>query len=787
MAKANTVKIVFICDKVVVWGLYALAFIFPLFFLPFNASVLEINKQLLLLVFSLVLLMFWIGKVIAGSRMELKKGILNLGIVMFLVFSAVSAALSKNLFQGLVGGSGTVAESFFSVLSCIIIFFVLINSIKTRQEVLNLVFSFVVSGLVFGVFALLQLTGKFLFPWDFAQNVAFNTVGSLNSLEIMAAALLTLCIALFAESDSKIWRQIFFAVLGIFFLGLALSINFANVWWGLLLASIVIIALGIINREQMSQYRLILPMVVLVFSVLMILTTTNIFTKWVSVPAEVSPSFKASVDIGKSALKENLFFGSGPGSYSYTYGLYRSPTLNETDFWNVRFNQGFSKVFSQPATLGLAGFLTWILILVGFSLYGFIMLVRRRGENWALALGLFSSWLVLALLQFLYSTNLTLELVFWILLGLSFLTLKTLSAKGASALDFGQVQTVSVEFSRNSPMASVLSFVFVVVIVLAISVFYIGGSYYYADILYQKGLALIDDNKPEDGSVTISRAVILNPYNDAYLRTLSQAALLRVNNEFNKPQTAERDGNIQNLIATAINIGKRATDLAPLNVDNWVQRASIYRAVIPYTAGADQWALDTYKEATKLEPQNPYYFYELGRSYLFMADLAGNSSEKEQKDKVPEYLQKAEESLNQSIALKPDYALAIYQLALVYDAQGEIDKAIPKIKDAQAMYPNDVGLAFQLGLLYYKQANWNLAKEQLERAVLLDQNYSNARYFLGLIYDRQGNRQGAIDQFTKIAELNPDNQDVKTILANLNAGKPAITQQQTPEGAPIQQ
>ncbi len=785
MEKDNT-KITVICDKIIIWGLYLFGFLFPLFFLPFNANVIEVNKQLILIIFSLILLNVWLARTVTFGKVELKKSLLNLGIIVFLVFCLVSALLSKNLYQSLVGTGGVVVEAFLSVLGLVIIFFLLVNNLKNRQQILNFVLAVILSGVVAGVFGLFQLVGRFLLSWDFARAVAFNTIGSVNALEIFLASLLVLCVTLFAESDSGRWRQVFYGIAAAFFLLMILSINFSNVWWGLLVATIIIIALGIINREQMNPYRLILPMLVLAFSVLMLLTGTNLFTRWLNTPAEVSPSLVATTQIDRQVLKENLFFGTGPGSFAYDYGLYRSSALNQTAFWNVRFAQGFSKIFSQPSTLGSFGTIAWLVIVIGFAVYGFIILVRRRGQNWVLALAVFSAWLLLTFLQFLYNTNLTLEFAFWTMLALAFLTLKRLSVKAAEKEDdFSQLEAVEVEFKKTSPIASVLSFIFVIVLVLTISALYLGGSYYYADVLYQQGLrAVSEKNDVENGSVIISQAVMLNPYNDLYLRTLSQAALLRVNQEFSKPQSVERDTGIQNLIATAINIAKRSTDLGSLNVDNWVQRAAIYRAVMPYTAGADQWTFDSYSEATKLEPQNPYYYFELGRSYVLASDLLSSAgADKDTKAKAQEYLAKGEEALNKSISLKSDYAPSRYELALVYNREGKTDKAIVEMKQTKDAYPQDVGVAFQLGLLYYKQSKWDEARTEFERAVTLDQNYSNARYFLGLIYDKQGDKAKAIEQFQKIAEANPDNQDVKTILANLKAGKPAVA----PTELPIQE
>jgi len=779
-------RIAALCDKVIKWGLYVLVFLLPLFFLPFNSSIIELNKQLLLIIFSLILVIAWLGKMIAQGKMELRKSLLNLGILLFLIFYLISAILSKNLYQGLVGLTGTVNEAFFSILGFAIIFFVIVNNFKKREEISGLVFPLVLSGFLVGLLGLIQLSGTFLLPWDFTKAVNFNTIGSANSLEIFLAALLVLSAVFFVESESERWRQIFYGIAAAFFLFAVLSLNFSNVWWVLGISAMIIIGLGFINRDQMNQYRLILPMVILAFALLMLLTRLSIFSTWLKTPAEVSPSLNATFDIDKQVVKNNLFFGTGPGSYSYDYGLNRSPILNQTDFWNVRFNQGYSKIFTLPSTLGLFGSVTWLLILAVFAVYGLILLIRRRGKNWAMALGLFTSWFLLALLQFLYDSNFTLEFAFWLMLALAFTSLKTLTPRGEE-MEVKE-KAVLVEFDRNSPLASILSFVFVIVLVLTISAFYLGGTYYYADILFNRGGLENQSNNLSASYNDISHAVLLNPYNDLYLRNLAQIAMARINETFTQPQSVARDTQIQNYSAVAINIAKRSTDLSPLNVDNWAQRAAIYRLVMPYTSGADQWAFDSYSEATKLEPSNPFYLLELGRTYTLAIDVLTytGAQDKDTQAKITDYLSKAEEALNRAVTLKPDYAPAIFQLALVYDREGKLDEAITQMKQTRNMYPQDIGVAFQLGLLYYKKANWTLARAEFERAVTLDGNYSNARYFLGLIYDQLGDKTKAIDQFEKILALNPGNQDVENILANLQAGKPAIGQvPQQPAQLPI--
>ena len=86
MEKENSPKLIVFCETIIRWGLYAFAFLLPLFFMPGNSDVLELNKQLLLIIFCLVLLIAWLGKMIAEGKIEFKKSWLNLGIVFFLFF-----------------------------------------------------------------------------------------------------------------------------------------------------------------------------------------------------------------------------------------------------------------------------------------------------------------------------------------------------------------------------------------------------------------------------------------------------------------------------------------------------------------------------------------------------------------------------------------------------------------------------------------------------------------------------------------------------------------------------
>ena len=762
-------------------GLYLLAFLTPLFFLPQTANVLELNKQFLIFVFAAFLFVLWLAKTLTQRRLEIKKSLLNIFVALFVISVFLSSLLAVNRFQTMLGFDGQIAESFLAVVCFALIFFLAVNTFKTARQANIILFALLASAIGAAIFGLLQLSGNFIFSWDFARVVSFNTVGSTNSLGIFLAAMLILSVTLFIDEKRSMAQLLGLGTVSALLLVMLIFLNFANIWWVLIGAMALVVGFGIIKKGRASQTRLIFAMVVLAMAMLLSLTRINISSGWLNVPPEVSPSRSATIDIDKGVLKDKLFFGAGPGSFGYNWEIFRSELVNQTAFWNVRFGQGISKIFTLPAILGLAGTIFWAALLFSFFIFGAVRLMTKSGSNWTLAFSFFVSWAYLAAMQFLYPTNLTLEFMFWLLLGVSLFLLKTLGnesvghfeEKAAGALS-GQIV---VSFKRESPLASVLSFMLVIFLVLFISFFYLGFNYWRADAKFRSGLnASLNDGNLEKGYNDIAAAVNLNSYRDTYLNSLSQIALLRVNQEIGKPKSVQRDQAAQQFIADAVNFGKAATDLNPQNPDNWSQRGFVYRAVLGYLSGAEDWMIDSFTRTTKLQPKNPFAFFELGRSYLLLSDFvaSGAGQDETKQAKAQDHLNKAEEQFLKATRVKSDYAPAHYQLALIYDRQGKMDQAIDKMEMMRSGFPNDTGLAFQLGLLYYKKENFTKAQAELERTVGLDANYSNARYFLGLIYDRQGNKAGAKEQFVKISQLNPDNAEVKKIISNLEAGKPAL-------------
>jgi cytochrome c-type biogenesis protein CcmH/NrfG len=110
----------------------------------------------------------------------------------------------------------------------------------------------------------------------------------------------------------------------------------------------------------------------------------------------------------------------------------------------------------------------------------------------------------------------------------------------------------------------------------------------------------------------------------------------------------------------AVKNAVQSTEIAnPNNSFNWAFRAQIYRKLIGVDEGFDDWALNMYEKAIKLETSNPTLYNEVGQVYLIKNDL-----------------EKAKLAFEKAVELMPQYIDAHYYLALIADKKGDRAAAI---------------------------------------------------------------------------------------------------------------
>jgi len=677
MAKESSLMLR-ICDWVTKYSIYAAIFLVPVFFLPWTAEVLDFNKQTLLLLLAIVALFSWMLRVLISGKFEVNVSKIHIVVaVLFLVY-LLSTIFSVNRYGSFWGWPQASSESLLTLLSVIIFYFLVSNVFSKRNIFISaVILSF--SAVLVELIGILQLFGLFVIPFDFTKSIAFNTLGSAGSLGFFAAIMLPLSITLLILSK-KWWKLLFISELVLSALILFL-INYSIIWWVVVIGSAVIMIFGIMKREVFDARWMALPMFFLAVSLFFVLLSPQLpgITQRTN---EVFLSQGASLEIGLKAIKENPIVGSGPGTFGYDFSKFKNQEFSKGSLWSVTFNRASSKVLNDLATTGILGFLALLALILSPIFYGVKFLVSGKTEKetysyWILALGLSGALVVSGATYFLYNPNITLSFIlFFVIAGLVNLTTENKR---------------EYELKPSSLLTLFATFTFTLVFIFGLGLVILDGQRYIAEVSYYKGLVSWQAEKVDEGIKSLESAASLNPSSDIYFSQLSQAYLVKLQQELQNTTSTpsdEQKNKVQTLVANSINAGKIATDLNPKSVNNWSLRGYVYQNLFSVLSDAGTWAITSYDEALKLDPNSPYLFLQKGNVFLSMA-LRSTQAEAQQKDQL---LLQAQEQLEKAIDLNPNYSNALYSLGLVFDTLGQKDKAIDQFKKVQQLDPKNTNI-----------------------------------------------------------------------------------------------
>jgi tetratricopeptide (TPR) repeat protein len=113
-------------------------------------------------------------------------------------------------------------------------------------------------------------------------------------------------------------------------------------------------------------------------------------------------------------------------------------------------------------------------------------------------------------------------------------------------------------------------------------------------------------------------------------------------------------------------------------------------------------------------------------------------------------------SLEKAIALKPDYAEALFNLGVAHQRLNQPEMAIESYEKAlniQHAYPR---VHHNLGIIYFQKDQLNSAIKSFEWAVAYSPNYSEAYFNLGVAFQKNRQFEEAKNHFEKAISVNPN-------------------------------
>jgi len=668
------------CDFVTRYGVFALIFLLPVFFLPWTTDVLDFNKQSLLLVLAMLAVFASVLKILITGKFKWNKSLIHIAVgILFLAYS-VSTIFSVYGY-GSFWGQAQQSSASMATLVCLVLLYFLVSNIFSKKDIFKSAIILCFSAIIAETLGIFQLFGLYIFPFGFAKSAAFNTIGSAGAMAFFAAILLPVAMAMLI--GVKKWWRYFFALLVVLSALVLVLVNYTMVWWVVLISSAVMLLYGTIRKGIFDGRWMALPMFFFVFALFFVILSpqVNLFQQMTS---EVFLSQKTSLGITMQALKENPVFGSGPGTFSYDFLKFKNPEFSNSSIWNIVFNRPTSKILDILATTGVFGFLAFLALLALPIIFSIKFFILRRGSNMAgadsdspeenytaLFLGISSAIAGQSVAWFIYGSLIAIDFVFFLFL--------------AAIVCLMSKDRMEYALKPSSLFTLAITFVSTLIFIFGAGLLLLNGQRYFAEVNYKRGVDEYQANNKEAGLKNFEAAAGMNSSSDFYFGQLSQAYLLALNDisEVKFESEDDKKSAIEVLVSNAINSAKIATDINSKGAVNWSSRGFVYQSLLGISADSSKWAISSYEEALKLDPNNPYLFAQQGNVYL--ADALSPSAG----DKKNDLLNQAKEKLEKSISLNQNYSNGLYSLGIVYDALKQKDKAIETFTLLQQLNPQN--------------------------------------------------------------------------------------------------
>jgi len=347
--------------------------------------------------------------------------------------------------------------------------------------------------------------------------------------------------------------------------------------------------------------------------------------------------------------------------------------------------------------------------------------------------GLISAWLVVLFSMFLITFTTVHWLLFFSLLALTFLVGTGFSNK--------EIKTFTLSLKTMPQYTLISSFinilVFAIILVLAIFL----GRFYGAEVYRAKAVGQTLVGNYTNAASAMFKAISLNPNYSKYYLELSSAYIGMAIVESQKD--APDGQRVSNLVASAVNQAREATRLAPNDASAWDFLASMYVTARPLTSNANTFITSSLEKAIELEKTNPRLYLDLARvrssnndlkgarealeisiklkpNYILAYTLLAQLDESENKiNEAIEHasvaaalsssdpillfnlgrlyynraqtddLSRSEQLFVESIRLNPNYADALWSLAVLYERKGRLGDALQLYKIVGELNPNN--------------------------------------------------------------------------------------------------
>lgn len=681
--------------------LQGLIFLLPLFVLPFGIFAIDFNKAMLLYFgISVAFLAFLFLRLKKGS-IALPRSLLLLNLFSFAGVWLLSALFSSSTAFSLWGAGYETGTFLFFFALAVVALLVSILFHTEERILLAHILLFVSALILFTVQVIHSGFGVAIPFFAMLDDPLANLVGNWNDLGIFfgLTVILSLSFLEFANvvniaKKARIFLRVVFAAsfVAIFF------VNFSTLWFVLGGAALALGAYRITaslraKGHTQPEWRdfvrpSIFVFVVVLFIVLSQGPVKNTVTFLGLQSTQVFPSWGATVDVVRGSLDTHLLVGSGPNTFAYDWLVFKPSGIANTAFRDTRFQSGVGRALSMVAETGLLGAIALAFLFLSL-LYSAKMAVsyKEHGIKKVLLTASFLGSVYLWTFVFVYSPGFLVFALAGIFTGL-FL---------ATGILVGKLTTIELSLPPKNTKKGRLArfFVFLIVFfsfygVYALATKYTAG-YFYVTALQE----VATRNDMDKAEKYLERAILLDPQQDAYFRSMAELGILRLQQVVAQMSTASTvsdtdKAHIQSVLEKTVQSAKNAVSANSLDPLNWMELGRVYEAILPFDLeGLKESAILSYKEALRRSPYDLAPRAALARTELQIGVLYYQNGDYEKAQSIFEKLVNAD----------PSYADARYALGLLYDKKGMFAQSAAQFEELNKLLPENEEIQKILGNL----------------------------------------------------------------------------------------
>ncbi len=215
-------------------------------------------------------------------------------------------------------------------------------------------------------------------------------------------------------------------------------------------------------------------------------------------------------------------------------------------------------------------------------------------------------------------------------------------------------------------------------------------------------------------------------------------------------------------------IRKALTFPGTLHQETFQRNAFTYGVAFFQHGFLDQ-AEQSFRQAIAVKPDDPDAYYNLGTLYL-------------RRNALPE----AQQFLEQTVKLRPNYPEAWNNLGMIAAQDGKNEEAIRNFQQSLLLRPSYATALLNLGNVYRRQGNIEEAEAFLKRAFDSEPKNPEVNYSLGMLYVRRNQPKQAEKYLENAIELRPDYSDALNNLGVLFVQQQRYAEAETKFKASIQ-